>query len=49
MKESVRRALNVVVQAAQIEVWIENILFLILVLIFLGFVLYRGWLSLHLR
>jgi len=49
MKDSIRKALDLYWKALKIEAWIGNILFLLLVLCFFGYVIYRGWLHYHLQ
>ena len=49
MNQSARRALDLINKAYQIEAMITCALFLLLVLGFFGYVLYRGWLHYHLQ
>lgn len=44
-----RRLFEAVIKAFQVEVWIENMLFLLLVLSLIGYTIYRGWLHYHLH
>jgi predicted negative regulator of RcsB-dependent stress response len=43
MKETIRKSFAAVIKAFEVEMWIENILFLLLVLFLLGFAAYLGW------
>jgi hypothetical protein len=47
MKESLGKAHKIVIRLFQFDVWVENLLFLLVIFFLFGYALYLGWLSFH--
>ncbi len=47
MRDSVRRTLGIVTKVLIAGQWVENMLFLLIVLVLLGLAVYLGWQQLH--